>query len=131
MPRYYCHQCSSEVNTYLENDERVCVGCKETFVEELETPPIQTTPPPPPPQPQIPPFPNINLMSNLFNNFSQGNNIQQQQGNIQQLPISNFIQQMLNTLSNSRNSNMQSQGFVGEELNGYDKATVSFKCAQN
>lgn len=110
--RFYCHQCSTEVNTYLENDERVCVNCKETFVEELETPPVQQEQQPPPqPRAQLPPqmpFPNY---VNLFN-LPQQNAFQAQP---QQLPIANFIQQMLSTLSNSLGP-QQSQGF-GEEFN--------------
>ena len=49
-PRYYCHQCSREVDTYEENEERVCVNCRETFVEELESP---VQPPPINPAPSF------------------------------------------------------------------------------
>jgi len=95
-PKYYCHQCSSEVETYVENDERVCVQCKETFVEELETPPVQNPPPPPNPLPFNPMngFPQFFNITNLFNPNLNRSNAPRTDPN-------QFIQQILNSLTQS------------------------------
>ena len=97
QPRYYCHECSAEVETFEENGERACARCRETFVEELETP---LAPPPVAPPHNIPPFfqhfssPNIGQPGGVSWTVRVGQDLGANGVNPAQLMMNNLLQSM-------------------------------------